>query len=125
MSAYLCTLSSWDDPSVTELRFFFRPTDHWIFQTIQTNRLPIFTGTCMPRPSFIFYFSFVLLQMSLFPGFKPLYPVYMSAYLRTLSPWDDPSVTELRFLFSLTDHCIFLTFQKCYSNRTLVMPYLF
>ena len=79
----------------------------------------------MPRPSFIFYFSFVFMQMSLFPGFQPLYPVYMSAYPWTLSPWDDPSVTEPRFFFSLTDHCIFLTSQKCFSNRTLVMPYPF
>ena len=63
---------------------------------------------------FIFYF-FVFLQMTLFPSFKPLPPVYMSAHLWTLSPWDDPSVTELRFFFSLTDHCIFLTIQKCYS----------
>ena len=60
----------------------------------------------MPRPSFIFYFSVVFLQMSLFPGFKPLYLVYMSAYLWTLSPWDEPSVTELRLFFSRTDHCI-------------------
>ena len=51
---YLRTLSSCDDPSVTVLRLFFSPTDHWIFQTIQTSRLPIFTRTCMPRPSFIF-----------------------------------------------------------------------
>ena len=85
MSAYLCTLSSWDDPSVTELKFFFSSTDHWIAQTIQTNRHPIFTGTCIPRPLFIFYF-FVFLQMTLFPSFKPLYPVYMYAYLWTLSP---------------------------------------
>ena len=63
--------------------------------------------------------------MTLLPKFKPFYPVYMSAYLWTLSFWDDPSVTELRFVFSLTDHYIFLTIQKCYSNRTLVMPYLF
>ena len=35
------------------------------------------------------------------------------------------SVTERRFSLSLTDHCIFLTIQKCYSNRTLVMPYRF
>ena len=44
--------------------------------------------------------------MSLFPGFKPWYLVYMSAYLWTLSPWDEPSVTELRLFFSRTDHCI-------------------
>ena len=63
--------------------------------------------------------------MTLFPSFKLLYPVYMSTYLWTLSLWDDPSVTELRFFFSLTNHCIFLTIQMCYSNKTLVMPYLF
>ena len=70
MSAYLCTLSSWDDPSVTELRFFFSPKDNWIFLTIQTNRHPIFTGTRKPRPLFIFYY-FIFLQMNLFPSFKP------------------------------------------------------
>ena len=94
-----------------------------MFLSIQTNRHPIFTRACKPRPLFIFYYC-VFLQMTLFPSFKPFYPVYMSAYLWTLSFWDDPSVAELRFLFSLTDHCIFQTIQKCYSNRTLVMPYL-
>ena len=44
--------------------------------------------------------------MSLFPEFKPLYFVYMSVYLWTLSPWAEPSVTELRFFFIRTDHSI-------------------
>ena len=83
------------DPSVTELRFSFSSTDQWIFLTIQTNRHPFFTGTCNPRPLFIFYY-FVFLQMTLFPRFKPFYPVYMSAYLWTLSSWDDhPRKTKL------------------------------
>ena len=112
-----------DDPSVTVLRSFFSPTDHWIFLSIQTNRHPIFTRACKRRPLLIFYY-FVILRITLLPNFMPFYPVQLSAYLWTLSSWDDPSVAELRFSFSLTDHCIFLTIQKCYSNRTLVMPYL-
>ena len=61
-------------------RFFFSPTDHWIFQTIQTSRLPIFTGTCMPRP---YLFSNFLLYFCRCPCFPDACPCFLFICLLT------------------------------------------
>ena len=68
------------------------------------KQAPHFHWNLHAQALFIFKFSFVFLQMSLFPRCMPLFLGYMSAHLWTLSPWDEPSVTEPRFFFSLTDH---------------------
>ena len=58
-----------------------------------------------PGPHLLSNFLLYFCRCPCFPDSLPcIWFICVSAHLWTLSPWDEPSVTELRFFFNLTDH---------------------